>query len=91
MNEDSCPYCGNVGRLIRYNKWHVREVYCNNCYRCLNQDYVRKQTRLAEMASSEGKIDEFYMGMYKPSELPDLPDNEVESKNEEEVIDKIED
>lgn len=77
--------------MTRYNKWHVKEIYCNECYRCLNQQQVRERTRLAEMAAKEGKINEFYMGTYVPSESFDTVDNESEedtcfdSIDEEEV------
>jgi hypothetical protein len=50
-----------------YNKWHVKEVYCGECFRCLNQDDVIERTRLAEMAASEGKLLEFWNGTYEPS------------------------
>ncbi|MBD3404973.1 MAG: hypothetical protein GF411_02420 [Candidatus Lokiarchaeota archaeon] len=65
---EPCPYCGSTKRRKRYNKWHIREMYCGECHRCLNQDQVRERTRLAEMASDEGKLDEFYTGEYKPTE-----------------------
>jgi hypothetical protein len=51
-----------------YNKWHLREVYCGKCFRCLNQDEVREKTRLAERASKEGKINEFWAGIYQSSD-----------------------
>ena len=66
-DENSCPFCGSTERRKRYNKWHVREVYCDNCHRCLNSNHVREQTRLAEIASQEGRIDEFYDGTDSPT------------------------
>ncbi len=68
MTEEECPYCGSTSRRTMYNKWHVREVYCGECFRCLNPEHVREKTRLAEMASKEGKMVEFYMGTYSPSD-----------------------
>jgi len=84
MTDDPCRYCGNVGTMIRYNKWHVKEVYCNKCFRCLNQEYIRERTRLAFKAAREGKINEFYMGTYQPSEPPDTPHQD--SEDEEELV-----
>ena len=80
-DDEKCPHCGCTERFVRHNKWHVREVYCAECTRCLNRESVRKQTWLAEMASKEGKISEFYMGTYKPSmPVPDF----IDAKGEEE-------
>jgi alanyl-tRNA synthetase len=50
-----------------YNKWHVREVYCGECFECLNQNEVIEQTQLATQAAQENKLIEFWMGVYSPS------------------------
>ena len=67
MDSDVCPNCGSTEQQTRYNKWHVKEIYCVECFTCLNQEQVRERTRLAEMASKEGKLNEFYLGTYEPS------------------------
>ena len=73
--EEPCPYCGSTSRRIMYNKWHVREVYCGECFRILNQDEVIEQTRLAEQAAHEGKLNEFWMGVYSPPKADEDDDS----------------
>ncbi|MGQ4912921.1 MAG: hypothetical protein ACP6KW_12185 [Candidatus Thorarchaeota archaeon] len=88
MSDEACPFCGSKKRRIRHNKWHVREVFCANCWRCLNVEEVRRRTGLAEMAAREGKLDEFYMGTYEPSQGQEDPgtgrEDEVLSEETEE-------
>jgi transcription initiation factor TFIIIB Brf1 subunit/transcription initiation factor TFIIB len=71
MTDEPCPECGSTERVKRYNKWHVKEIYCANCNSCLNADEVRERTRLAEMASREGKLNEFWEGRYHPLDTSD--------------------
>ena len=68
MTEEKCPFCGSTTRRTMYNKWHVKEIYCGECFECLNQEQLTEQTRLAQMAAKEGKLTEFWMGQYTPSE-----------------------
>jgi hypothetical protein len=83
--EEPCPHCGSTSRRIMYNKWHVREVYCGECFKSLNQDEVREQTRLAQQAAQEGKLHEFWMGVYPtPKEKQDesLPEDDSKSSKD---------
>ncbi len=84
-DKPKCPHCGSTGRQRQYNKWHVREIYCTSCWRCLNSRHVRRQTRMAEVAFREGKIDEFHEETYTPS--PELL-QELEAMDQEEEFDK---
>ncbi len=68
MSESPCPHCGSTARRIMYNSMHVREVYCGECFRCLNQEQVTERTRVAQMAAKEGRLNEFWMGSYKPED-----------------------
>jgi hypothetical protein len=89
--DEKCPYCGSKERQVRYNKWHVREVYCTSCWRCLNRESVRRRTWLAEMASKEGRINEFYIGTYEPSvPMPDFSDVEEEEEEGVSIEEEIE-
>ena len=47
----------------------------------MNSESVRRRTWLAEMASRDGKMDEFYMDTYEPSvPMPDFSDTEEEEE-----------
>lgn len=57
-----------------YNKWHVQEIYCAECFECLNQEEIIEQTALASQAAQEGKLVEFWMGTYKPEKDEEDPE-----------------
>ncbi|TFF91350.1 hypothetical protein EU545_04415 [Candidatus Thorarchaeota archaeon] len=71
MSEEPCPECGSTKRKIRHNKWHVKEIYCDECHICLNREEVTERTRLAEQAAQEGKLNEFWEGRYRPIDTTD--------------------
>lgn len=82
MNDKPCPNCGSTKRRKRYNKWHIREISCAECHRSLNSKEVWKRTRMAEIASKEGKLDDFYLGTYKPT-IPKEEYSEVSDMDDE--------
>ncbi|TFG30690.1 hypothetical protein EU527_14170 [Candidatus Thorarchaeota archaeon] len=87
MSEEKCPECGATGRIVRYNKWHVKEVYCNECHICLNSEEVQEKTRIAQIASREGKLNEFYLGTYQIPKPEDTDDKESEDSIQNGFID----
>ncbi len=66
MSDEPCPECGSKEKQVRYNKWHVKEVYCAECHSCLNSDEVQERTRLAEQAAKDGRLNEFWEGRNHP-------------------------
>ncbi|TFG30088.1 hypothetical protein EU527_15020 [Candidatus Thorarchaeota archaeon] len=82
MSDEECPNCGATGRIVRYNKWHVKEVYCDKCHICLNTEEVQEKTRLVQIASREGKLNELYMGTYQQSKNEGTADKESDDSIE---------